>query len=51
MGSAPEVEDGIARYREALGMTHLIARVQVPGAEPAEIESALDQLAELSAKL
>jgi len=25
--------------------------VQVPGAEPAEIESALDQLAELSAKL
>ncbi len=51
VGSAAEVEDGIARYREALGMTHLIARVQVPGAEPAEIEGALEQLAELSARL
>ncbi len=51
VGSASEVEDGIARYRESLGMTHLIARVQVPGAEPAEIESALEQLAELRARL
>ena len=51
VGCASEVEEGIARYREALGLTHLIARVQVPGAEPAEIESALEQLADLSAKL
>jgi alkanesulfonate monooxygenase SsuD/methylene tetrahydromethanopterin reductase-like flavin-dependent oxidoreductase (luciferase family) len=51
VGGAAEVEEGIARYRETLGMTHLIARVQVPGAEPAEIESALEQLAELSARL
>jgi alkanesulfonate monooxygenase SsuD/methylene tetrahydromethanopterin reductase-like flavin-dependent oxidoreductase (luciferase family) len=51
VGSASEVEDGVARYRETLGMSHLIARVQVPGAEPAEIEAALERLAELSAKL
>ena len=47
VGGPREVEDGIARYREKLGMTHLIARVQVPGAEPAEIESALEALARL----
>jgi alkanesulfonate monooxygenase SsuD/methylene tetrahydromethanopterin reductase-like flavin-dependent oxidoreductase (luciferase family) len=51
VGTASEVTDGIARYREVLGMTHLIARVQVPGAEPAEIEAALEQLAELAEKL
>lgn len=51
VGSAAEVRDGIARYRETLGMTHLIARVQVPGAEPAEIESALENLAALSPTL
>jgi alkanesulfonate monooxygenase SsuD/methylene tetrahydromethanopterin reductase-like flavin-dependent oxidoreductase (luciferase family) len=51
VGNAAEVEDGIARYREALGMTHLIARVQVPGAEPAEIEAALQHLAVLAARL
>jgi alkanesulfonate monooxygenase SsuD/methylene tetrahydromethanopterin reductase-like flavin-dependent oxidoreductase (luciferase family) len=51
VGGASEVQDGIARYRQALGMTHLIARVQVPGAEPAEIESALEHLAELAARL
>lgn len=51
VGGVAEVADGIARYRETLGMTHLIARVQVPGAEPTEIESALEHLAELSADL
>lgn len=51
VGSRAEVEDGIARYRERLGMTHLIARVQVPAAEPAEIEAALENLAELAASL
>lgn len=51
VGSRAEVEDGIARYRETLGMTHLIARVQVPAAEPAEIEAALENLAEIIASL
>jgi alkanesulfonate monooxygenase SsuD/methylene tetrahydromethanopterin reductase-like flavin-dependent oxidoreductase (luciferase family) len=51
VGSRAEVEDAIARHREALGLTHLIARVQVPGAEPAEIEAALERLAELAAEL
>ncbi len=51
VGGASEVADGIASYREAIGMTHLIARVQVPGAEAAEIESALELLAELSTQL
>jgi len=51
VGGESEVEDGIARYRERIGMTHLIARVQVPGAEPAEIESALERLAELATRI
>ena len=50
-GSRAEVADGLARHREALRLTHLIARVQVPGAEPAEIEGALERLAELAAAL
>jgi len=51
IGSGTEVADGIARYREKLGMTHLIARVQVPAADPTEIEHALENLAELSTSL
>ena len=49
VGSRAQVEDAIALHREALGMTHLVARVQVPGAEPAQVEAALERLAELSA--
>ena len=49
VGSRAEVADAIARHREVLRLTHLIARVQVPGAEPAEIEAALERLAELAA--
>ena len=51
VGSATEVADGVARYRETLGMTHLIARGQVPGAEPADVEAALERLAELAPRL
>jgi hypothetical protein len=51
VGSIAEVEDGVARYRESLGMTHLVARVQVPGAEAGEVEAALERLAELAPKL
>ena len=51
MGGTSEVAEGIARYREVIGMTHLIARVQVPAAEPAEVEAALEGLAELAESL
>jgi alkanesulfonate monooxygenase SsuD/methylene tetrahydromethanopterin reductase-like flavin-dependent oxidoreductase (luciferase family) len=48
VGEPAEVRDGIARYREALGITHLIARTQIPGADERDTLAALDQLAELS---
>jgi alkanesulfonate monooxygenase SsuD/methylene tetrahydromethanopterin reductase-like flavin-dependent oxidoreductase (luciferase family) len=51
VGSRAEVADGIARYRETLGMTHMIARLLVPGAEPSQIEASLEALAELSSAL
>jgi alkanesulfonate monooxygenase SsuD/methylene tetrahydromethanopterin reductase-like flavin-dependent oxidoreductase (luciferase family) len=51
VGSRAEVADGIAELREALGLSHLIARVQVPGAEPAEVEAALERFADLAATL
>ncbi|MFI5315702.1 MAG: LLM class flavin-dependent oxidoreductase [Myxococcota bacterium] len=51
VGSRAQVADAIGGHREALGLTHLIARVQVPGAEPPAIEAALEQLAELAAAL
>jgi alkanesulfonate monooxygenase SsuD/methylene tetrahydromethanopterin reductase-like flavin-dependent oxidoreductase (luciferase family) len=51
VGSRAQVADAIAQHREKLRLTHLIARVQVPGAEPAEIEAALERLAELAATL
>ncbi len=46
-GEPEAVADGIARYRERLGVTHLIARVQVPDAEPADIERSIELLAAL----
>ncbi|HTO51812.1 MAG TPA: LLM class flavin-dependent oxidoreductase [Myxococcota bacterium] len=51
VGSRAQVAEAIARHRERLGLTHLIARAQVPGAEPAEIEASLEALAELAAAL
>jgi len=51
VGSRAQVADAVARHREVLGLTHLVARVQVPGAEPAEIEASLEALAELAAAL
>lgn len=51
VGSRAQVADSIAQHREALRLTHLIARVQVPGAEPPAIEAALERLAELAAAL
>jgi len=50
VGEPAKVEDQIGHVRDALGMTHLIARTQIPGASEAEHLAALDGLAELSAQ-
>ena len=47
IGPPEQVAAGIARYRDELGVTHLIARAHVPGASEAEIEASLELLAEL----
>lgn len=44
VGTAPEVAEGIARYRERLGLDLLVVRTEVPGASPAERERSLERL-------
>ena len=48
VGDLPEVRDGIERYRELLGMTHLVARCGVPGAARREVEESIRKLARLA---
>ena len=48
VGGPDEVAEGVRRYREKLGITHLIARVQIPGLAREEIEASLRELAEIS---
>jgi alkanesulfonate monooxygenase SsuD/methylene tetrahydromethanopterin reductase-like flavin-dependent oxidoreductase (luciferase family) len=50
VGEPDAVRDGLARYRERLGMTHLVARTQIPGADEAETQASLEHLAELHAE-
>ncbi|HKA14923.1 MAG TPA: LLM class flavin-dependent oxidoreductase [Myxococcota bacterium] len=45
LGEPTRVRDEVLRYREKLGMTHLIARTQVPGADAPERIAALEALA------
>lgn len=45
VGTAGEVRDGMARYRERLGMDLLVARVEVPGVPPAARDASLERLA------
>jgi len=47
VGEPERVQDGIARYREQLGMTHLIARIHVPGVEREALVASLECLARL----
>jgi alkanesulfonate monooxygenase SsuD/methylene tetrahydromethanopterin reductase-like flavin-dependent oxidoreductase (luciferase family) len=47
LGEPARVRDEVLRYREKLGMTHLIARTQVPGTDPRERLAALEALASL----
>jgi alkanesulfonate monooxygenase SsuD/methylene tetrahydromethanopterin reductase-like flavin-dependent oxidoreductase (luciferase family) len=47
VGTASEVRDGIARYRERLGLDLLVARIEVPGVPPAARDASLERLAEI----
>jgi alkanesulfonate monooxygenase SsuD/methylene tetrahydromethanopterin reductase-like flavin-dependent oxidoreductase (luciferase family) len=47
LGEPARVRDEVLRYREKLGMTHLIARTLVPGADEREQLAALESLAAL----
>src|SRR5262249_18061072 len=49
LGEPAHVRDELQRFRERLGMTHLIARTQVPGTDENERLAALDALAALGA--
>jgi alkanesulfonate monooxygenase SsuD/methylene tetrahydromethanopterin reductase-like flavin-dependent oxidoreductase (luciferase family) len=48
VGEPERVADGIARYREAFGMTHLVVRAQIPDVERSDMEASLELLAELA---
>jgi alkanesulfonate monooxygenase SsuD/methylene tetrahydromethanopterin reductase-like flavin-dependent oxidoreductase (luciferase family) len=50
VGEPQAVADRLARYREQLGVTHLIARAQVPGAAPGELDESIELLAELGCR-
>jgi alkanesulfonate monooxygenase SsuD/methylene tetrahydromethanopterin reductase-like flavin-dependent oxidoreductase (luciferase family) len=49
VGVASQVHDGIARYRERLGMDLLVARIEVGGVPTAARDASLERLAELLA--
>jgi alkanesulfonate monooxygenase SsuD/methylene tetrahydromethanopterin reductase-like flavin-dependent oxidoreductase (luciferase family) len=46
VGTAPAVAEGIARYRERLGMDLLVARFEVAGVAPEDCDASLTRLAE-----
>ncbi len=48
VGDLQQVRDGIDRYTESIGMTHLIARCGVPGTGPEEVRQSLRLLATLN---
>ncbi|MFP8879274.1 MAG: LLM class flavin-dependent oxidoreductase [Myxococcota bacterium] len=47
VGNPDRVAEQIRLHRSKLGMTHLVARAQVPGADPDQIEASLRTLADL----
>ena len=47
VGEADDVRASMKRYRERIGMTHMIARCGVPGAAPEEVRQSLRLLAAL----
>jgi alkanesulfonate monooxygenase SsuD/methylene tetrahydromethanopterin reductase-like flavin-dependent oxidoreductase (luciferase family) len=44
VGEPEAVKDGVQRYRETLGMTHLLALPHVTGTEPDEVSASLEQI-------
>lgn len=50
VGSLDQVRAGLGRYRERIGMTHVIARCGVPDAAPWEIEESIRALARIHAR-
>jgi alkanesulfonate monooxygenase SsuD/methylene tetrahydromethanopterin reductase-like flavin-dependent oxidoreductase (luciferase family) len=49
IGEPEQVRDAIERYREAFGMTHLIAtRLRIGGVDEAVLERSVNELAEIS---
>lgn len=48
VGTSQQVADKIARYRETLGMTHLIVRGRIPGVEETDWIQSLARLGEVS---
>ena len=48
VGEPEAVVDGIARYRDELGMTHLVVRAQIPGLPRELAEASLALVAELT---
>ena len=51
VGEPAAVADGIAHYRERLGLTHLVARVGVTGLASHAVEASLEELATLRERL
>jgi alkanesulfonate monooxygenase SsuD/methylene tetrahydromethanopterin reductase-like flavin-dependent oxidoreductase (luciferase family) len=51
VGTAGQVADALARYRERLGMDLLVARGGVPGASRAEADASLERLAALASAI
>jgi len=51
VGEPAAVAEGMARYREALGMTHLVVRAQIPGLPRELAEGSLELVAETAAQL
>ena len=51
VGTASQLREGIARYRERLGMDLLVARIEVGGVPPSARDASLERLAELAAEL
>ena len=48
VGEPAAVADGIARYREELGMTHLLVRMQIPGLPEPDALASLALVAEIA---
>ena len=48
VGEPAAVADGVARYREELGMTHLLVRMQIPGVSRDEAQASLARGAEIA---